>query len=367
MTKKTKNETVLDSNASITHTTAKELIELHKINLNEWKITSQLINKWDVLKKDENGNALPQSMFQTKVVLEKDTTKADYEQIRKEFIEYLKKISPHIKKKQTKPVVGGNLLEVNIFDFHFGKMSWHGETGVNYDTKIAKELFNQAIEDIIESSKGYKIDRILFPIGNDFFNSDSSHPYNQTTNGTPQEEDLRWQRTFKEGRELLVENILKLTDIAPVDVIIVPGNHDYERSFYLGDSLQGWFHNNKNVNVNNDASPRKYYQHGKVLIGFSHGNNERITDIPVIMPQECGDMWSSAKFKEFHVGHLHHKKEIKYQSVGETHGIIIRYMSSLSAADSWHHKKGYIGSKRSAEAFIWNDESGLKAQLYYNL
>ena len=40
-------------------------------------------------------------------------------------------------------------------------------------------------------------------------------------------------------------------------------------------------------------------------------------------------------------------------------------MSSLSATDSWHHKRGYIGSKRSAEAIFWDREKGLKSNSYF--
>jgi hypothetical protein len=42
-------------------------------------------------------------------------------------------------------------------------------------------------------------------------------------------------------------------------------------------------------------------------------------------------------------------------------------MSSLSGTDSWHHKKGYIGARKSAEAYLWDAETGLVNQTYYNI
>jgi hypothetical protein len=42
-------------------------------------------------------------------------------------------------------------------------------------------------------------------------------------------------------------------------------------------------------------------------------------------------------------------------------------MSSLSGTDSWHHKKGYIGARKSAEAFLWDRENGLQNQTYFNI
>jgi hypothetical protein len=73
---------------------------------------------------------------------------------------------------------------------------------------------------------------------------------------------------------------------------MVPGNHDYERNFYLGDSLEGWFYNNPNVTVDNSANPRKYYKYGQVLIGYTHGNEEKVTDLPLIMAHERSTDWA---------------------------------------------------------------------------
>ena len=174
-------------------------------------------------------------------------------------------------------------------------------------------------------------------------------------------------KTFRLGRQLLVDAINKLQQIAPVDVIMVPGNHDFERNFYLGDSLESWFYNNENVTVDNSANPRKYYKYGEVLIGYTHGNEEKVTDLPLIMANEKPTEWALSTYREFHLGHLHHKKEIKFKSTEEYQGVTIRYFNSLSGSDSWHHKKGYIGAKRSAEALLWDRTKGLKNNIYFTL
>ncbi len=83
------------------------------------------------------------------------------------------------------------------------------------------------------------------------------------------------------------------------------------------------------------------------------------------MAHEKPHDWALSKYREFHLGHEHRKKEIKYKSTEEYQGVIIRYMNSLSATDSWHHKKGYIGAKKSAEAMLWDGNKGLKGNLYF--
>lgn len=344
-----------------------QLLDLYNISLDEWEVEKKVINTWESGAKGPDGSTLITPLFQVKVWLKSKKEVKELHQIKEEFVEELKKISPKIPKlpRNQKSSDSKYLLQINIFDLHFGKMAWEPETGHNYSIKIATQLFNDCIDEFITDVKDLPLEGILLPIGNDFFNSDKAHPFNSTTKGTPQEEDTRWQNTFKLGRQMLVENINKLAQIAPVTVMMVPGNHDFERNFYLGDSLEGWFYNNENVTVDNSPSPRKYFMYKNILLGFTHGDQEKVSDLPLLMAQEAPLEWASTKYREVHLGHVHHKREIKYKSAQEYQGVIVRYMSSLSATDSWHFRKGFVNSKRTAEAYLWDAEKGLKATFNY--
>jgi predicted phosphodiesterase len=348
--------------------TVDDLLNIYNISKDEWEIEKQIINTWEVGAKGPNNEIVTTPLFQVKVWL-KNKQFIPLNEIKEELVNELKKLSPKVEKINYKPKIDKNslLLEINIFDLHLGKIAWSEETNHDYNLEIASNIFNECIDEFIEETSNKNIERIVFPIGNDFFNSDKSYPFNSTTKGTPQEEDARWQKTFRTGRQLLVEAIYRLQQIAPVDVIMVPGNHDFERNFYLGDSLEGWFYNNKNVTVDNSSNPRKYYKYGEVLIGYTHGNEEKVIDLPLIMANERPTDWALSRFREFHLGHEHRKKEIKFKSTEEYQGVIIRYFNSLSATDSWHHKRGYIGSKRSAEALLWDKNKGLKSNLYFSI
>jgi hypothetical protein len=118
-----------------------------------------------------------------------------------------------------------NLFVPCIFDLHIGKLAWGQETGENYDYKIAIERFRYAIEDMIYKASSYDVERILFPVGNDIYNSDKAFPFPQTTKGTPQMDDIRWQKLFRVGVQLITEAIIRLSKIAPVDTFTV-------RSYY---------------------------------------------------------------------------------------------------------------------------------------
>lgn len=248
----------------------------------------------------------------------------------------------------------GNMLEICIPDLHLGKLAWGRETmWQDYDSKIAVIQFWRAMEGLISRTSANKFDRILFVIGNDFFNADG--PALHTTRGTPQggSTDTRYHKMFEIGFQLMVEAIERLTQLADVDVLIVSGNHDEQTDYFLGHSLGIWFRNNDNVRIFNEPTSRKYYQWGKVMLMFTHGNDGKPDDYPLLMAREQKEMFGQCDFHEIHSGHFHRTK------VNETNGVFHRTLPALCPPDEWHSKNGYVGSHRAAEAFVWNQRGGL--------
>jgi len=344
--------------------TLEQLLEASKVDLETYFVDRYNVNKWEVSAQID-GQLVTEELFQVKATLLRNKEK----QIRKRIIDDLKSDFKTYRpiERSYDNLDGDFMLEVNIFDLHFGKLAWGEESGESFDTKIASDRFHSAIDKLMLRSQGYNISEIVFPIGNDFFNSDKSFPYNSTTKGTPQQEDLRWQKTFRNGRRLIVEAIDKLKEIAPVKVIVVQGNHDWERSYYLGDSIYSWFRNDPYVLVDNAPTSRMYHKFGNSLIGFTHGNNEKVGELPLLMASEQKKLWADTKYHEWHLGHLHHKKQFQFPSVNEQKGCVIRFMRSLSGTDAWHSVKGYVENVQSAESFIWHKHEGLVSHQFYNV
>lgn len=355
-----------------------DLLKAANVDEDVWNVKDFVINKWDVTSM-KYAKPITVQNFQVKARLERKVQEIRANLMIDVFKDMVKNYKAplfdnFIKNEMPfdmKHILDeNNLLEISIFDLHLGKLAWHGETGENYDTKIAKDRFLTAIKTLLYRANGFYFNRILFPVGNDFFNSDNLN--NTTTHGTPQDEDLRWQKTYKVGVTLLVDaiNTLKQTGV-PVDVMVIPGNHDFERSFYMGEFLSAWFRNDKLVNIDNGASPRKYYNFGEVLLGFTHGSEEKIDSLPLIMANdlESKPFWSKTKFHEWHIGHQHRKKNTTYRNItlNEDLGVTVRQLSSLTGTEEWHHKKGFIGQVKAADGFVWNDKLGLIAHLNSNL
>lgn len=365
----TDNTLELDFRGNEIIKTSEKLLEVAQVNLDLWKLDKEVINKWDVTMKGNDGEPITAQNFQVKIWLSKRLEVAATFNAADTFKQLLSemeipepiKVNYNFKNQKEK-----NLLEISIYDAHIGKLCWAGETGENYDVKIASKRFISAIEGLIERAKGCGFERIMFVVGNDFFNSDTI--LNTTTAGTPVDEDLRWQKTFKLGLRLLVQGIDIMRQYAPVDILIIPGNHDYTRSFFVGEALSAWYRNDENVKIDNGASPRKYYRYGKVLIGLTHGNEEKEARLPQLMALERKQDWAETDHREFHCGHFHSKRAVSYKLpiYNEDLGVLIRYMSSISSTDSWHFKKSFVGPNRAAEAYLWNFENGYVGQFNVN-
>lgn len=347
--------------------TLEELIKWHNINTDIWNVSNVEYGKWDSVAKlkDSTGNEFvqvtPLSRISAKFVRNKRVELAL--QSLKQVLEDIKDYSPKVKRKKYKNELKENIQEISIFDLHVGKLAWREESGDDYDSDIACDLFMKAIDYHVKYGRLYQPERYLLPIGNDFFNIDNGR--NMTTAGTPQDVDTRWMRMFRMGREVLVDAIEHLTQFAPVDVVIVSGNHDTETAWHLGESLHCWFHNNENVTVDNSPKLRKLYTYGENSIGFTHGNREKVKDLPLIFATEFRERWGKSKWREIHHGHFHSKRSLVSMPVDEQYGVRIRQLPSLSGNDAWHYSKGYNGV-RAAESFIWNKKDGMVANLSFN-
>ena len=294
-------------------------------------------------------------LYHIEVILKRKKEIVSAKEVIDQMVEDAKSFSPVYPKIKYPKYTSGVLFEIAIYDLHFGRLTWNEESGEDYDISIATKLVKSALLKLLSRTNGKEVSRILFPLGNDFFNVDSK--FNTTTNGTSQQEDTRWQKTFKRGRELCVWMIDACSQIAPVDVLIIPGNHDQQRSVYLGDSLECWYRNIPNVSIDNKAMMMKYYHFGDNLIGFTHGYETPLSKLPLIMANDQPDLWGKTTYREWHTGDKHHKKDLS-PLTDESSGMTVRIIRSLVPYDAWTFNSGYR-SLRASEAFVWHPKDGL--------
>jgi hypothetical protein len=276
-----------------------------------------------------------------------------------QIIEVFKNLPP-VKVAQYKHEKGSYLLELPLLDFHLGKLSWGAETGgADYDLKIAEQLWRATVTELLGKAVMFgKPELILFPIGQDFFHFDT--PATTTTAGTPLDADSRWEKMFTKGVQLLVWAVEQCRSLAPVKVFWIPGNHDTVLSYAATVGIAQRYNATDDVEVNLSPTPRKYIRYGRNLIGFSHGEDER-RRIDGLMQVEVAEDWGKTDWREMHMGHLHTEQTV------EKNGIIFRRIASITAPDAWTGNKGYIGTIRRAQAFVWDKDAGLSCILNSNV
>ena len=347
--------------------TLADLVRVCEIDLDQWEVIEWHANKWEMGYKDGAKVAHSLPLFQVKARLRRKveliSARIEIAELKAAAIAELSAIprDRHICLADRR---SGNMLELDIFDLHLGKLAWAKETGYqNYDLKIARRLFEEALETLIQRTASHSFSRVCLPVGNDFFQTDNL--VSETTHGTRQDTEGRFHKTAHIGREMMVYAINRLRAIAPVDVVIAPGNHDQLSAWHLGDSLECWFHADPDVTVHNEPTLRKYIEHGKVMLMFTHGNRGKQLDYPLLMATEKPELWGRTKYREAHLGHLHKTQMRDSLKVNENHGVRVRIISSLCAADAWHSEMTFVGNLRQAEAFVWNNVEGQIAHATY--
>ncbi len=343
------NQTIVTTSSEIR--TLDQLLAYTNVDLGAWEVQRHVVNSW--------GSGANEN-FQVKAWLKlRDVNDLDERAAILAMMHEAKLYAPvYPPLSLTEIPTTGYMFELSLFDHHFGQLSWGKETrGKNYDVKKARALALAAVDYQLTKAKPLRPEKILIVLGNDFFNVNSKD--NTTAHGTPQAEDDRWQKTFIAGRQLWVEIIERCLALAPVDIMVVPGNHDEERSFYLGDALECWFDRNESVNVYNGPEKRKYYRWGRCLIGFTHGSEERkgkgvlVNLMATEMPQE----WAETRYREWHKGHLHAASTWAFQVLDEELGVRESVLPSLVATDDYHAKKGY-SHLRETMGMAWHREQG---------
>ena len=359
----TKENLDINVNVNFEVKTLEDLLAVCEVDTTQWEVISWQCKKWDLGIKNTDNKIETKELYSVsakfKAIKEENNLSLQKDIIIKELLEKAPILDNVLDSAANlldhEEYDKKYLLEIAIPDAHFGKLSHEEESGEDYDLKIATTRFVETVKNLIRKVDIHSIDRILLPIGNDLINVDNK--YNTTTSGTPQDCDTRFYKVVRTVKNLLIDTINYLTAIAPVDVVIVAGNHDEQTSFMIGEMLDSYYHNTKHVTIYNSASLRKYYQYGTTSIMFTHGNKEKHTELGMIFAAENPHLWANTTQRYIQLGHLHHNRKISFLSAQEFQGFEIQIIPSISGSDAWHYGKGF-DSLKQAKAFLFDKEEG---------
>ena len=327
--------------------TPNKVLEAHGMDKNMWEIISCKSNFYQQQKK--GGTVL--NLYQSKITAKPTTKGITFDDIKANFIQLQNNFKPL---KVGRPSKNAKYLyEINIADLHLGKFCTEDETGEFLNSDLAEKRFFELIEKECENVDKYNgdIEKILFVWTNDFFNSDGIS--NSTTGGTPQDTDTKWQKLYLRGVNMLIKAIDKLSQYAPVKTFYIASNHSRQVDYYAICTLNAWFRNYGNVEIDLNPAPRYYERYGVNLIGFAHSYYEKKQNLPHLMQIERPKDWGDTKYREYHLAHYHSER------VEEKGGIIFRWLPSITGVDTWSNDCGYIGAVKRSYSFVYDKYRGL--------
>jgi hypothetical protein len=348
--------------------TLEQLLEVCQVDQHLWKVARYEINKYNASRKDtvreltfdegkisghisDSGGVRIEEMYSIRVWLERREV-AVYEDAADLVIERIQQAAPTypVRFRQSH---GEYLFAPQLYDAHFGKRSVSGQYTIQQAFTDYTTVGDAAIDKAL--SLGMSIGRIVLPVGNDALHADNLE--GRTTKGT-------WLEMSSDQRDAIdalcaaTEYFIgHLAQIAPVDVVPVPGNHDRMSVHWLGRVLAARFHNHPHVQVLLDKKPRHYYAYGTTLICMEHGDKVKPDKLGLTMAVEAPELWSKASYREVWRGHIHRQQQL-YQPVNEDQGVLVRTIPALCEADEYHLLHAFVGVKRAAEALFYHEEHG---------
>ena len=256
---------------------------------------------------------------------------------------------------------------VGVSDWHLMKQAYDKDWKSVYNQSKAIKLLKKTNDTLISYLiKHGKPEKIYLPVGSDDLHVDN--PDQKTTRGTEQgaATDGDWAGTLQRYVDITVGMIEMYSSIAPVEVVVVNGNHDANTSEMLGVLLATLYEKRKRISVHRSHYSRQWFQYGKTCIGFAHGDDITLNKLKgslhkfvLVEAKECGiDINHCSEFL-FFTGHLH------FDSFEDLGGVKHFIIPSLSGSDQWHRNFGFIGSKKESSLYIVDKKEGRKA-IYYS-
>lgn len=366
----------------------KKIIETHNIDMTVWYVKSFKIKdgKWNTAAKkreqeltwtrEENKDGEPLQIMQgyskhfpefmiaenktysIEIVFERMPIEQDVLQSFKELVKEMP-ILPIVPKR--KFISNGIAGEIATYDAHLAKLAWLNETGYrNYDLNIAAKDFTYATDRNLDLMSPYKPEKLFYIIGQDMYHVDNMQGH--TTGGDHTlDVDGRITKVHKKAFEITRNNIYKASKLCPVEVIWIPGNHDFLASYMLTFALKEHFRNNANITVDIGENPRKARLWGNLLVGWTHRIVGKHTVWSNELAQAFPELWGKSVFREWHHGDQHKKQTVKITPVFTSGGVVCRQITALSPVDKWHTDHTFTDAVPGGEAFLWSKEEGVFA------
>jgi DNA-binding Lrp family transcriptional regulator len=259
---------------------------------------------------------------------------------------------PKFKPVKPPKQVDENLASLlTITDFHLGMKAWKDSDGDDWDLKIARDVFLNAIHDMLSASPQSGTG-ILNQLG-DFLHWDGLVQVTPTS-GHHLTGDDRYSKLVELSISVMTEAVnIMLKNFGRVVVVQAEGNHDLASSVWMRKFIKHRFQEEPRVEVIDNEFPYYAYQHGEIMLGFHHGHRMKMVQLQKLFASEprFRKLWGASKHAYIHCGHLHHERVL------DDAGCTVEQHPTLAARDNYTSSHGYV-SQRGAKVITYDKSDG---------
>lgn len=237
-------------------------------------------------------------------------------------------------------------------DPHYGLLSWHRDTGQNWDLKHAVAIMESTFARVIARTPPTK--HAILLVGGDILHS-QNHENTTARSGHALQVDGRFPKVLLTA----CESIVRIADLIAanhetLEIIAIPGNHDPEAAYAVQFFLHAWYRNEPRVSVDLDTSLFRIREYGAVMLATTHGHTIRAAQMPEVMAAREPEIWGRTRARFIHTFHVHHKSK-PVDTVG---GCTVETHEIMAPQDDWHFNKGFL-SGRSQKSITYHKERGM--------
>ena len=236
-----------------------------------------------------------------------------------------------------------------ITDLHLGQLSWHEETGADFDIKIAEELITRWFGAAIAAAPAADVG--VFAQMGDFLHHDSLDSVTPIGKH-PLDADSRLQKVIRVAIRVMRQSISMLLEKhRKVHVLALSGNHDISSGLWLREWLAVHYENEPRVIVDVNADAYNCVLHGETALFFHHGDKRTVKNVDSVFARKFRAEYGAARYAYGHIGHRHHTHVI------ESNLMVVEQHRTLAAPDAFASRGGFM-SDRSASAITYSKRFG---------
>lgn len=244
-----------------------------------------------------------------------------------------------------------------VTDYHLGLLSWHEETGADYDLAIAEQQLVAWFATAIHMAPDAEIG--VFAQLGDYLHWDGLDAVTPASKHLL-DADTRFQKLVRVAIRVTRRVVdMLLTKHQRVHVLMAEGNHDTASSIWLREWFSAIYENEPRITV--DRSPDPYYcvEHGQTSLFFHHGHKKKPANVSDVFVAKFRDVFGRTQHSYAHLGHLHHV------DIKENNLMIVEQHRTLAAPDAYASRGGWV-SGRDAKVITYHKAFGEVGRLTIN-